>query len=106
MESDQLSVEANLNSSNQGDSPEAIAISGVLDEPVTEISLEQLPEQPDAINAELLAIADASSEDMDMAEAKSETKLDLSLEENLPISERVPRQWRSSTRREELTDFR
>ena len=77
MESDQLSVEANLNSSNQGESPEAIAISGVLDEPVTEISLEQLPEPPkpiDTIIVEPLAIADASSEDMDMAETKSETK--------------------------------
>ncbi len=76
MESDQLPVEANLNSSNQGESPDAIAILGVLNEPVTEISLEQLPAQPEAIAG-------------DMTETKSEIKSDLSLEENLPISEVV-----------------
>ena len=62
MESDQLPVEGEslnpLNPSEQGDSPEAIAIPLTLDESIIENISEQSPNPSNEITAEIMAIAD------------------------------------------------
>ncbi len=79
MESDQLPVDENLNPSEQGESPEAIAPSVTLDESTTENIIEQTSTHTDEIMAEALAVLeDTPDEDTVIAELKLEEILDIS----------------------------
>jgi hypothetical protein len=87
MESDQLPVEENLNPSDQGESPEAIAPSVTLDESITENILEQAPTYTDEIKTEIIEISENApdnvpDEDAVIAELQLEELLD-----SLEISE-------------------
>jgi hypothetical protein len=87
MESDQLPVEENLNPSDQGESPEAIAPSVSLDESTTENILEQSTIHADKITAEIVTISEnipdnVLNEIALIIELKSEENLD-----SLEISE-------------------
>ena len=87
MESDQLPVEENLNPSDQGESPEAIAPSVGLDESTTENIFEQSTIHADEITAEIVTTSESIPDNVlnEIAliiELKSEENLD-----SLEISE-------------------